>query len=361
MAKASIASLVDSVLWLCSIPSPTGQEAALCDALMERLGGLGNTASLRRFGNSLVLALGDPDPSRTHIVLAGHLDTVQTVHDGPPRVEGDRLYGCGASDMKAGVALMLDVAESFQPTRDKVRVVLVFYAAEEGPYCSNELEVVLRDSDELRRVDLAVCLEPSDNALQLGCAGTLHATVTFRGRSAHSARPWQGDNAIHKLGPLLCELAERKPVFHECDGLRFASVVSATMAQGGVGRNVVPPQASLNLNYRFPPGMKDDEARRVLEDLVAGRADIEVTDLAPSAMPHRSHPLVQALVNAGVRSVEAKQAWTDVARFSVHGIPAVNFGPGVQAQAHQRNEWTSIQQVQDGQRILRAWLDGLAR
>lgn len=350
--------LAETLLWLCEIPSPTGEEADLCHALTARLSGFPLPAPPRRHGDSLVVPVtrGTGGPK---IALAGHLDVVRTVHDGPPRIEGDRLYGPGASDMKSGLALMLDLAEHAPSDLGGVDISLVFYAREEGPYRDNELGLVLEREPELAALDLAVCLEPSDNRLSLGAIGSLHATVTFRGRTAHSARPWQGENAITKAGPLLVELAALAPREVAIDGLVYRQVTTATLAQGGRGRNVVPDEFTLNLNHRLPPGTSIEEAQRDVEALVGGRAEVSWLDLSPSALPHASHPLVVRLRESGVAAVEPKQAWTDVARFAALGVPAVNFGPGVNAQAHQRNEWTSIAQLSQGRAILRRWLSRL--
>jgi succinyl-diaminopimelate desuccinylase len=347
--------LAETLLWLCQIPSPIGEERDLCDAVRDRLSRAPLAGAIRRYGDSIVVPVtrGTGGPK---IALAGHLDTVRTVHDGPPRIDGDMLYAAGASDMKSGLALMIDLVEHDLPICQGVDLTLVFYAREEGPYLENELGPVLDADPELRSVDVAVCLEPSDNKLSLGASGAIHATVIFEGRTAHSARPWQGENAIHKAGPFLTELAALAPREAVIDGLVYRTVTSATLASGGRGRNVIPDRFELNLNHRFSPDRTLDEAKADIEAMIAGRARIEWTDLSPSAPPFANHPLVAALRESGVVAVEPKQAWTDVARFATLGVPAVNFGPGINAQAHQRNEHTSIGNLAVGREILVAWL-----
>jgi succinyl-diaminopimelate desuccinylase len=349
--------LSDTLLWLCRTPSPIGEERALCDAVAERLGRVPLAEPIRRHGDSIVVPL-VRGTGKPHLVLGGHLDVVRTQHDGPPRIDGDKLYGAGAADMKSGLALLLELAE--RPTRPAVDLTLVFYAREEGPYAENELGPVLAAEPELTRADLAVMLEPSDNKLQLGCGGSLHATVAFQGRTAHSARPWQGENAVHKAAGLLARLAALQPMTEHVDGLEWKSVVSATLATGGRARNVIPDRFELNLNHRFGPGSSIEQAKAHVESLVKGEADVIFTDLSPSAPPHRTHPLVVALTESGVEAVEPKQAWTDVARFHTFGVPAVNFGPGTQAQAHQKNEWTELSKLEKGSAILQRFLARVA-
>lgn len=347
--------LTELLLRLCEIPSPTGEERALCDALVDDLGRARLAGATRRYGDSIVVPVtrGTGGPK---IALVGHLDVVRTSHDGPPRVEGDRLYGPGASDMKSGLALMLDLVQGGLTDCAGLDLTLVFYAREEGPFLENELGPVLEADPELGRVDLAVCMEPSDNKLSLGASGSLHATIAFEGRTAHSARPWQGENAIHKAGPFLVELGARAPREVVQDGLVYRAVTSATMASGGRGRNVVPDVFTLNLNHRFPPGTSIEEAQREIVDLVGGRASITWTDLSPSALPHASHPLVVALRDAGVAAVEPKQAWTDVARFTQNGVPAANFGPGLTSQAHQQNEYAELPLLVESYDYMRRFL-----
>jgi succinyl-diaminopimelate desuccinylase len=244
-------------------------------------------------------------------------------------------------------------------------VTLVFYAREEGPFAENELGPVLERDPELSRADLAVCMEPSDNKLHLGCVGSIHATVTFHGRTAHSARPWEGENAITAAASFLAQVGALRPVESVIDGLVYRTVTTVTQARdGGRGRNVVPDRFVVNVNHRFAPDRPLDEASAFVRGLVPAQGDrvtVELTDLSPSARPNAGHPLVQALVAAGVRAVEPKQAWTDVARFAQLSVPvpAVNFGPGENAQAHQKNESTSLTLVHEGFAIVARWLASL--
>jgi succinyl-diaminopimelate desuccinylase len=353
-----VAQLLDeTLLWLCAVPSPIGDERPLCDAVQARLSRLSLSAPIRRYGDSIVVPVTRRRGPR--VALVGHLDTVRT-ENGPAHIDGDRCFGSGASDMKSGLALMIALAETLNLPALGCDLSLVFYAREEGPFAENELGPVLDRDPELGEVDLAVCLEPSDNKLHLGCVGSIHATVTFVGRTAHSARPWEGESAITKALDFLAEVGAAKPVESVVEGLTYRTVTTATQARdGGRGRNVVPDRFVINLNHRFAPDRTLDEASAYLRDLVGGRAEIELTDLSPAARPSATHPLVKALVAAGVRAVEPKQAWTDVARFAAHGVAAVNFGPGENAQAHQKNESTSLSLVHEGYAITSRWLESL--
>lgn len=350
-------SLRDTLLALCSIPSPIGEEKALCDHVETRLLRSLPRERVTRFQHSLVVHA-MPRPGAPRVALVGHLDVVRTQHDGPARVEGDKLYGAGSADMKSGLALMLELVERVPAARVPFDLTLVFYEREEGPYAENLLGPLLEHFEELRSLDLAVCLEPSDNELQLGCMGSVHATVTFRGVTAHSARPWQGKNAFYEAAPFLTELAARQPRDVPLDGFVFREVITPTLATGGRGRNVVPDSFELNVNFRFAPGRTPEDAVAELRELVGERGDVVATDLSPSGRPHRDHPLVRRLGEAGVTAVKIKQAWTDVARFDAIGVPGVNFGPGTAAQAHQRNEWTSLPHLYAGYTILERFLTG---
>jgi succinyl-diaminopimelate desuccinylase len=350
-------ALDETLLWLCSIPSPIGDERELCDEVMARLSRQKLAEPIRRYANSFVVPLvRRREPGRPHVALVGHLDTVRT-ENGPARAEGGRIYGAGAADMKAGLAIMIVLAEA-PTTLFKFDVTLVFYSKEEGDYLENELGPVLENDEDLRTVDLAICLEPSDNKIQLGCCGSIQATVTFRGRTGHAARPWEGDNAIVKAAPLLTRLAALEPIEHVIDGYVYRTVTTVTLANGGRGRNVVPDSLTLNLNHRHAPSTTTEQAQADIRALLGDCDDAELTftDLSPPAMPSGDHPLVKRLIEAGVKTVETKQAWTDVARFAALGIPAINFGPGENAQAHQRNESTSTALLLEGHQIFANWL-----
>ncbi|MGH7293498.1 MAG: M20/M25/M40 family metallo-hydrolase, partial [Polyangiaceae bacterium] len=257
-----------TLLWLCSIPSPIGEERALCDAVVARLG-----RPVRRYGDSIVVPVtrGTGGP---RIALVGHLDTVRT-ENGPARIEGDRCFGSGASDMKSGLAVMIALVETLELAKLRCDLTLVFYAREEGPFADNELGPTLEQDPELGGVDLAVCLEPSDNKLHLGCMGSIHATVTFEGRTAHSARPWEGESAITKAAGFLAEVGALPPRESVIEGLPYRSVATITQAHdGGRGRNVVPDRFVLNLNHRFAPDRSLEEAAAWVRTLVGDRARV---------------------------------------------------------------------------------------
>jgi succinyl-diaminopimelate desuccinylase len=344
---------------LCAVPSPIGEEQALCDQLerraRERFG------RVRRVQNSLVVMLDPPEGAagRPLVVLTGHIDTVP-VHEGdrgPPRREGGRIVAPGASDMKSGVAVALEIAERIPREARFADLGLVLYAREEGPYLENELGAVLERSPEIAGAALAVCLEPTDGRLELGCVGSLHATLTFTGRAAHSARPWQGDNAVHRAGALLAELAARAPREVLSGGLPFREVMTVTRIDGGRARNIVPDRCTMNLNFRFAPGRTPDDAAVEVQALAARHgATAEVTDRAPSCPAFAENPLVERLRDRAGLQLQPKQAWTDVARLAAAGIPAVNFGPGATAQAHQRGEWVEVAAVEAAYRAIERFL-----
>lgn len=346
------AELAALTLELCRIPSETRSEAEIATWVQRRCTAATEGAAVKRIGNSVVC---DPCAgARDHlpaIALVGHLDTVKCAEDQEYTVRGGRVYGCGSSDMKAGVAVMLALLDRCRELGG-FRPVWIFYDAEEGPAEENGLQPVL-DSGVLPKLDFAFILEPTDMGLQPGCMGTMHATVTVAGTRAHSARPWQGENAVYHAIPVLERFAalERKAV--SFGDLTFYEVMVVTQVLTANSKNVVPDAVTLNVNVRFAPGHTAEEAEAELRALVGDLAQVEITDCAPSGDVHVDHPLIRGWLEREKLAVRPKQAWTDVARFTSNGIAAVNFGPGETGQAHQANEWASIESLEFCYRALR--------
>jgi succinyl-diaminopimelate desuccinylase len=336
------AELSGLTLELCSVPSETGSEREIADGVEARCRELAPGGRTLRIGNSVVCVpkwseAGSEGPV---VALVGHLDTVKCAEGQPLEIRDGRVYGCGATDMKAGVATMLALLARWRELRS-ARVVWIFYDGEEGPAEGNGLEPVLA-SGQLPALDFAFVLEPTDQTIQMGCMGLLHGVVTVRGKRAHSARPWHGDNALYRAIPLLERLRDwprREVRFGE---LTFYEVIVATQAWTENSRNVVPDRVMINVNFRFAPGNTAESAERELRELVGGDGEVEVTDRAPAGAVYLEHPLVEPWRVREEVGIACKQAWTDVARFTERGIPAVNFGPGETAQAHQAGEWCSI-------------------
>lgn len=344
--------LAQWTLDLCAIPSVTGAEDALCGVTHDLLADIAPGVRVTRFGNSLVCQ-GEPLPGKPMVGLFGHLDTVRPAGDQPLAIADGRIYGCGASDMKAGLAVMVAImADHGLATR--ATPIAIFYDKEEGPASENGLEPLLA-SGLVPPLDFAFCLEPTDNHVQVGCVGGLHAEVTFRGRRAHSARPWQGENAIYAAIAFLTRLRERGRVPVTFGELTYYEVMNATMAWTDNSRNVVPDAFTLDVNYRFAPGKDVATARAELEAAVAGEAEVRVTDEAPAGQICLDHPLLVPWREARRLTISPKQAWTDVARLTARGIPAVNFGPGETAQAHQARESVAIADLEFNYQSLKAF------
>lgn len=355
--------LTDRLIEHCEQLSVTGQEAELADTLAARYADRGE--QVVRVGDSLVV--GGPAEDRPLVALVGHLDVVPPTDDDltPRRAtrHGEAVVvGRGTSDMKAGnVVAMACFEDGELRARSPYAVVMVLYAREEGPAEENELGDVLDEVTWLRDATLAVVLEPTDGEVQVGCLGGLHALVHFRGAQAHSARPWHGRNALTAAGPLLGWLEQHEPRAVTVDGVTFHDVWSATQAWTTNARNVIPGHFVVNLNYRFAPDRTLAQAEAELRDLVARHAnqiEVEIIDRSPPAPPRLEQPVVRAFMAAVEAPVAGKQAWTDVARFAEMGVPALNFGPGLTAQAHQRGEYVPVDAMELSHRRLRDFLAG---
>jgi len=293
--------------------------------------------AVERVGDNVV-ARTDLGRSR-RLVLAGHLDTVPANGNEAARIEGETLWGLGSADMKGGLAVFLELARTVaEPVCD---VTYVFYAGEEVAAEHNGLRHLFRDRPDLVQGDAAILGEPTDGWIEAGCQGTARVRVTLAGARAHTARPWQGRNAIHRLAPILDALASYEAREPTIDGCTYREAVQAVFVEGGVAGNVVPDAAVLTVNLRIAPDRTVDEAVDALRSMLAPWIEdadgFEVVDRASPAPPSLTHPLLAPLAESGV-PVRAKLGWTDVARFAEHGIPAINLGPGDALVAHMQDE-----------------------
>lgn len=344
-AIALTAALVD-------IPSVSGSESRLADEV---------ETALRECDHLTVTRDGDAVVARTtlgrdrRLLLAGHLDTVPVADNLPSRSDGDRIYGCGTSDMKSGIAVMLRLAAGVGEPKDDV--TYVFYDHEETDAAKNGLGRLTRNHRDWLDADLALLMEPTANRVEAGCQGTLRVLVAVPGRRAHSARSWLGDNAIHKAGDVLTRLASYDARRVEIDGCEFREGLNAVRIEGGVSGNVVPDRATITVNFRFAPDRSEAEALAHVGELLAPYECV-LTDSAPGALPGLGHPAVADFVRLIGAEPVAKLGWTDVARFASLGVPALNFGPGDPNLAHSRDEYVETGRITECERMLRSYLGG---
>ncbi|HEV7824200.1 MAG TPA: succinyl-diaminopimelate desuccinylase [Mycobacteriales bacterium] len=335
---------------LVDVRSVSGNERALADLVEDALRGLGHLEVVRD-GDAVVArtSLGRAE----RVLLAGHLDTVPVADNLPSRVDGDRLYGCGTTDMKAGVAVLLHLAATVrEPAYD---LTLVCYDNEEVEATRNGLGRLARTRRDLLDADLAILLEPTNGLVEAGCQGTMRAVVRTSGRRAHSARSWLGSNAIHAAGEVLRRLEAYEARSVDIDGCVYREGLNAVRISGGVAGNVVPDACEVTVNFRFAPDRDEAAAEAHVREVFAGY-DVEVTDSAPGALPGLTAPATSAFLAAVGGAPVAKYGWTDVARFSELGIPALNFGPGDPNLAHTREEYVEIPKITAGAETLRAYL-----
>jgi succinyl-diaminopimelate desuccinylase len=337
---------------LVNIESVSRNERAIADAVEQALAGLPHLTTLRR-GHTVVARteLGRAE----RVVIAGHLDTVPVNANLPARRDGDLLHGLGSCDMKGGDAVILALAAGVtDPTRD---VTFVLYEAEEIESEFNGLRLLAESDPEQLEADFAILMEPSNAGVEAGCQGTLRVEVRVPGERAHSARSWMGVNAIHGAADVLNRLAGYQPRRPVIDGLTYHEGLNAVGIRGGVAGNVLPDECLVEVNHRFAPDRSEPEAEQFVRTFFEGY-DVRVTDSAPGALPGLSVPAARAFVEAVGGEVNPKFGWTDVARFSALGVPAVNFGPGDPTLAHKQEEHVPVAQIEACERQLRTWLGG---
>ncbi len=339
---------------LCDIESVSGNERVIADAIEAALAPLSHL-SVTRHGDAIVARTNLGREQR--VVIAGHLDTVPINNNLPVRRERvndrDWLVGRGTVDMKGGVAVALSLAA--QLTEPIVDVTWIFYDHEEVQSELNGLGRLAREHPELLEADFAILCEPTSATVEGGCNGTARIDVRLHGVRAHSARSWVGHNAIHDAAPVLAILAAYEPAELDVDGLRYREGLNAVGISGGVAGNVIPDEAVVSINYRFAPSRSGSDAIAHLENIFSG-FDIEVTDLAEGARPGLDAPMVQDFLAAVGAVPSPKYGWTDVARFSALGIPAVNYGPGDPLKAHADDEAVALDEILACERGLLAWL-----
>jgi succinyl-diaminopimelate desuccinylase len=332
---ASADDLLTLTAALIAVPSVSQDEIALADAIEGRLRRTAPGLDVERVGGNVVARTHLGRPQR--IVLAGHLDTVPANDNERPRFDGDVLWGLGAADMKSGLAVMLRLAEQAAAT-SRFDTTYVFYESEEIAEEFNGLRHLFAIRPDLVAGDFAVLLEPTACWMEAGCQGSIRLEATFHGARAHTARPWQGVNAVYRAAPVLARLAAFTPVEIESDGLRFRQALQVVHMTGGVAGNVVPDRCSIVVNRRYAPTMTVEEAEAEVRALLDGADDIKLTSVSPAASPNLFHPLVAEFAGRLNLSVRPKLGWTDVARFTAHGVPAINFGPGDPEVSHTAGE-----------------------
>ncbi len=321
---------------LCAVPSVYPGEGPLADAVEQRLRARAPGLEVTRIANNVV--------ARTHlgasrrVVLGGHLDTVPPNDNDVPRVDGTVLHALGAADMKGSLAVLLRLAEQISARPPRFDVTLFWYEGEEVAEEHNGLRHLFAVAPELVAGDFAILCEPTDGWVEAGCQGTVHLRATFRGARAHTARPWMGENAIHKAAPVLARLGAHEAATVEVDGLDFREALQVVAIDGGVANNVVPDTCHIVVNRRLAPSWSTDEAIDQVRALLVGADEIEVLNASPGALPNLTNPLVAEFVGTLNLAVRPKLGWTDVARFASRGIPAVNFGAGDPTLAHTRGE-----------------------
>jgi succinyl-diaminopimelate desuccinylase len=335
---------------LVDVESVSGAEGHLADLVEQALRALPHL-TVDRDGDAVVARTRLGRDRR--VLLAGHLDTVPVADNRPSRRDGDRLLGCGTSDMKSGDAVLLHLAATLpDPAYD---LTFVLYDNEEVEASRNGLKRLVERHRDWLDADLAVLMEPTDGQVEAGCQGTMRVQVEVTGRRAHSARSWLGENAIHAAAPVLATLVRYEPRSVEIDGCTYREGLSAVRIDGGVAGNVAPDLCTVTVNFRFAPDRSQDDAEAHLREVLRGWS-LRVTDSAPGALPGLSAPAAKHFVDAvGVTPV-AKYGWTDVARFAALGIPALNFGPGEPNLAHTREESVRTSRITEAEALLRRYL-----
>jgi succinyl-diaminopimelate desuccinylase len=333
--------LATRTLELVDIPSVSRDEARILAYVEEQV----PLAPVLATSDALLYATGLT--GKPLVLLAGHVDTVPAQDNLPGRIEDGAVVGLGASDMKGGVAVMVELARlAATGLHDRnVDLAFLFFVREELPAEESALPAVFAAAPLVDEAALVIVLEPTDNTIQAGCLGNLNATLAFRGESAHSARPWLGVNAVAVAVDGLAPIVRLEPDPVEVGGLTFTEVLNVTAIRGGIASNVIPDRVECTVNFRYAPNRTTAEAEARLRELL-GDVELEITSNAPPAHVATGSPLLERLRAVGGFSLEPKQAWTPVAEFAQRGLDAINLGPGATRYAHRRDERVEVAELQ---------------
>lgn len=355
MALELTADLTEVFRTIVDVESVSGNEAALADMIEQ---------ALRGYPHLIVHRDGDAVVARTElgrakrVIIAGHIDTVVVAGNLPShldqRADGTHLVGRGTVDMKGGVAVALHLAAQLRNPRHDL--TWIFYDNEEVDEARNGLKRLIETTPDLVAGDFAILMEPTNAEVEGGCQGSIRIRITLEGKAAHSARSWTGINAIHRLADVLARLNAWEPRQINVDGLTYREGLNAVTISGGVATNVIPPEAAIEINYRYAPDKTPEQALEELGRVFDGYS-YEVTDLCAAARPGLEDPLIGQFIDAVGSVPRPKYGWTDVARLSQLGIPAINYGPGDSLLAHTAEEHCPVEHLDRCATALRNWLE----
>lgn len=350
----TVQRLAERTLELVDIPSPSGAEQALAEHIRSLLPG--QLELVHDDGESVYAR--PPRSGHPFVVFAGHLDTVPAQENLPGHIDQGAVIGCGASDMKAGLAVMIELARWIAEESPALELDpgFLFFPREELPLEQSSMPGLFAALPELDEAEFVIVMEPTDNEIQAGCLGSLYANVIFRGESAHSARPWQGTNAITLAIEGLRLLLDVEPLELEQAGLVFTEVLSVIGIEAGIAANVIPDRCVARVNYRYAPVRTPAQAEARLRELIGKTGELELTSNSPPAHVPASSALLERLRRCGDLELRPKQAWTPVAEFAGRGLDAVNFGPGAPSYAHRADERVEVRQLERSFAVLRSFL-----
>ena len=354
---------------LVAIPSPSGQEQGVADYVFDHLKRAG--LAPERDAEDNVWAEVGPGGAGRLLHVNGHLDTVVPV-DGwvtdplKPTVQGERLYGLGSTDCKAGLAAMLWLAPRVRPA---VRVRFSFTVCEEGIGHAKE--------NGSRRMaaaggDWAITVEPSclpdGPCISIGTQGHARAVVSFTGKAAHSSRPDLGENAVTAAARFCLELEKLNAAFPEqrlYGGVLARATVAPTKIAGGKLSNIIPDSCEVTVSRRLAPGERRETFQAELDRLLAGaQAGYQLFSDGPCAMVNIGGPLFAAARRAiaevtGAERMAFQRGRTDAVIYAGAGMDTITIGPGQIGQSHTANEHVNLRAAADCVRVLEKVINGL--